>query len=443
MGKRNRRRRRETQQHRPGHTGGGPTPGRRRLRSVDDPQFAAHEFSCLADAVARGQLAVADEIVAGLIRAPGAARAASTALRAAAGAAWERGWQPADLVHCFGRKQSGPHRRLLVRVVVAEAGEWRRHPQADPGWLQQVDDLEGDLSRAAGRGCLLTDWAAAEGIDGLDALLRAAELVGALWSAPGLPPAGDPPSAWGRAPAPPHRAAPAGAGAGAGIDQRILSRVRALLAKAESTEFAPEAEAFTDKAQELMARYAIDHALVSAGGGDPWGERPISRRVLIHDPYAKGKASLLARVAGANRCQSVWCRDVGFCTVFGFPTDLSVTDVLYTSLVSQCSKAMLAASKGVTSPRSFRESFVLSFAVHIGDRLQAATAATVRQATADHGDALLPVLASRDARVEAARQEAFPHSRQRQSRIVDRRGWLAGQAAAELAHLDTGKRITR
>ncbi|MDP9441581.1 MAG: DUF2786 domain-containing protein, partial [Actinomycetota bacterium] len=49
------------------------------------------------------------------------------------------------------------------------------------------------------------------------------------------------------------------------IDDRILSRVRALLAKAESTEFAPEAEAFTEKAQELMARYAIDDPVLSRG----------------------------------------------------------------------------------------------------------------------------------------------------------------------------------
>ena len=37
-------------------------------------------------------------------------------------------------------------------------------------------------------------------------------------------------------------------------DEKVLGRVRALLAKAESTTFPEEAEALTAKAQELMAR---------------------------------------------------------------------------------------------------------------------------------------------------------------------------------------------
>jgi hypothetical protein len=48
-------------------------------------------------------------------------------------------------------------------------------------------------------------------------------------------------------------------------DPRVLEKVRALLAKAESSEFDAEAEAFTAKAQELMARHSIDHALLAMG----------------------------------------------------------------------------------------------------------------------------------------------------------------------------------
>ena len=43
-----------------------------------------------------------------------------------------------------------------------------------------------------------------------------------------------------------------------GADPKITERVRALLAKAESTTFPDEAEAFTAKAQELIAQHAID-----------------------------------------------------------------------------------------------------------------------------------------------------------------------------------------
>jgi hypothetical protein len=222
----------------------------------------------------------------------------------------------------------------------------------------------------------------------------------------------------------------------------VLTRVRALLAKAESTEFEPEAEALTAKAQELMARYAIDAALVAEGAGGG-ADRPGMRRVLIHDPYAKGKATLLNSVAVANRCEAVWSKEEGFCTVIGFPTDLAVTDVLFTSLVSQCSAAMQHASRGVRGARTFRDSFVLAFAVRIGTRLRVGADATVAEAAAERGASLLPVLAARHDRVEAVRDEAFPRLRSAGVRSVDPRGWAAGEAAADVARLDSGRAVGR
>src|SRR5438045_2689314 len=70
---------------------------------------------------------------------------------------------------------------------------------------------------------------------------------------PALPPA---------LPAAPRVGADGPSAADAGIDDRMLAKVRALLAKAESTEFTDEADALTAKAQELMTRYSIDRALV-------------------------------------------------------------------------------------------------------------------------------------------------------------------------------------
>lgn len=473
MGKRNRRRRR------PGENRGRttPRPGPRRS-AFDDHVFdhrgdhglaAGQGFAFLAEALAHEDHARADLIVDAIGGRwhRGVSEAASASLRAATSVAWERGWQPADLVHAVGRKLAAPERRLLVAAVTAEAATWRAHPAADAGWIDQIDDLEADLPAGAGAAQpaglfavadaesaepagpaagpspgFVAGWAAAEALDTLDALVRSATLVGLLWRLPTLPPIGDPPSAWGaraagRAPARDTRRAPAG------VDERILNRIRALVAKAESTEFTPEAEALMAKAQELSARYSIDQALLSCdrSGGAGGGEVPRSRRVLIHDPYAKGKSYLLAQVAVANRCQAVWSKELGFSTVFGFATDLAVTDILYTSLVSQCSAAMVVASRGVTSPRSFRDSFVVSFAIHIGERLAEATKATVEEARATHGDSLLPVLAVRDEAVGEARDQAFPHLRPNRMRISDERGWSAGQAAAELARLEVGRAV--
>ncbi len=102
-----------------------------------------------------------------------------------------------------------------------------------------------------------------------------------------------PPSEWGSERL--HRGA-----AGRHLDEPILAKVRALLAKAESTSFEHEADALTAKAQELMARYAIDEAVANAVGGGR-KETPSLRRVPVDDPYANPKSSLLAVVSSANK----------------------------------------------------------------------------------------------------------------------------------------------
>src|SRR5262249_11766348 len=121
-------------------------------------------------------------------------------------------------------------------------------------------------------------------------------------------------------------------------DPRILDKVRALLAKAESTGFAEEAEALTAKAQQLMARHSIDEALLAAREGAR--DEPAGCRVGIDSPYELAKASLLDVVAGANRCRSVWAKSLGFATVIGFQPDLDAVELLYTSLLVQATSAM-------------------------------------------------------------------------------------------------------
>jgi len=84
----------------------------------------------------------------------------------------------------------------------------------------------------------------------------------------------------------------------------LLDRVRKLLAKAEAEGVTPpEAEAFTAKAAELMARYGIDRARLAATRPDT--DRPGSRIIDIANPWAQVRAHLLAGLAGAMRCQCV------------------------------------------------------------------------------------------------------------------------------------------
>src|SRR2546423_10085832 len=87
-------------------------------------------------------------------------------------------------------------------------------------------------------------------------------------------------------------------------DDAILAKVRKLLAKAENEACTPaEAEAFTVKAAELIAKYGIDRALLAET--DPTSDRVGDRVVVMDAPYARDKAALLSTVAYALRCQVV------------------------------------------------------------------------------------------------------------------------------------------
>jgi len=357
-------------------------------------------------------------------------------------ACWDRGWQPADLTHVVGRRLKTEHRRVLAEIVALEAVPYVYAVNADPHWLAQVDAVTPTTAPPDRHG-LLAHWTASRG-DTTVAVQVAVETLGMLWRLPAQPRLCPPPSAWDEAPTPPNgsRWRTAGPdrshrGPVGGTDPKVTQRVRALLAKAESTDFPEEAEAFTAKAQELIARHAIDQAMLEAGADEP-GLGAAGRRLLVDDPYAKAKSLLLNEVVAANRCSSVWHPDFSMSTVFGQPGDLDAVELLFTSLLTQATAAMVTAGRtaGTQSrERSFRQSFLVAFASRIGERLRAATAMAVDDARARHGDSVLPVLADSEATALAARTEAFPRLRTQRISTSNYQGWVAGQAAADAAHL--------
>ncbi len=261
-----------------------------------------------------------------------------------------------------------------------------------------------------------------DGLDGADDVRPAVEVLGVLLRLPSLPPL------------------PATTQVDEG-QAKVLAKVRGLLAKAESTTFPQEAEALSAKAQELMARHAIDHALASAGARP---EEPSGRRIPLQDPYADAKSLLLGAVARANRCQSIHVVQLAHATVLGFESDLMAVEVLFTSLLVQASRAMLAA--GRDDPRSrqrgFRSSFLSAYATRIGQRLEDSTADQVADVDAGEGGRLLPVLAARRDAVEDAVDAMFGDGLvSRHTRISDPRGWVAGHAAADVADLAVGPEV--
>lgn len=226
----------------------------------------------------------------------------------------------------------------------------------------------------------------------------------------------------------------------------LLSKIRRLLAKAESTEFSEEADACTAKATELMHRHRIDQAAVEARTGLSKGSDVTSRRWWIEAPYVEAKAVLVDVVATANGCRAV--RDeLGFVTVVGSLGDLELSEVLFTSLLVQATNQMAiagrTASPGAVGPvtkrkrnPSFRRSFLIAYATRIEARLADAERSATRAATAELGCDFLPVLAREHRRVEDAVARLFGELTTTTIRVTDAAGFLAGTAAADLADLN-------
>lgn len=347
----------------------------------------------------------------------------------ALGSAWAKGWQPRDVDWALGRDDRTT-RVVLRRAILAEAatsaGPGRAVP---PSWRAQLDAIAAELPAAP------DPWAALVAAVASVPVFPCNMLRVGLETLADVPAFTAPPSAWGRAGSGP---APAGEAPTA-----VLEKVRALLAKAESTEFEAEAAAFTAKAQELITRHSIDVVLIAAGRDGGAGRPPVTgRTVHVEDPYAKEKWFLLSTVAEANGCRTIYSPGYRIVTCFGLPDDLEAVELLYTSLLLQSTTAMLAAGaprligrRSSSAKASFRRSFLLAFSQRIGVRLDEARQAAETQASTDHGRDVLPVLASRDAAVTAAVDEAFPRTRRSRFTVGDAAGAAAGDAAGARASL--------
>ncbi len=273
------------------------------------------------------------------------------------------------------------------------------------------------------------------------------QLLALLLRARRQPPLLPPPSAWAATNSGSAYARPAAAGTGE-VDAKALKTIRALLAKAEATTFEAEAEAFTAKAQELMARYSIDAAVLAAaatGDAGRLARGTEARRVHIDDPYADEKVSLLANIGHVNGVRCVWSSESGFATAVGFPVDLQLTEVLYTSLLVQATRAAAHATADRADLRtpSFRRAFLMAFAERVGERLEATTRHVAEEAEHDYGSSLLPALAHRQAQVDATYDELFPGAVPMQQRRLNAAGYYAGRAAGDRADIGAGKPLPR
>jgi hypothetical protein len=218
----------------------------------------------------------------------------------------------------------------------------------------------------------------------------------------------------------------------------LLERVRKLLAKAEADGTTPaEAEAFTVKAAELMARYGIDRALLAAARPDT--DRPGSRMIDVDNPWSQVKAQLLGGLASAIRCACVQLPRSGTGArihVFGYASDLERAEILYTSLLIQMAHGLAATPvpPNVRSVRAYRRSWLLGFTSAVVARVREAEERAA--ATAAHepvtGRSTALVLADRETVVRRECARAYPVTRKMRVTYTGtgyRDGYSEGQRA--------------
>ena len=193
--------------------------------------------------------------------------------------------------------------------------------------------------------------------------------------------------------------------AGVDADDDQVRRVAALLAKAEGTANAQEAEAYLAKAALVAQRHSVDMA-VAAMGADARRTEPTHRMLSIGEPRKRLNPLLITLLVRIAHPWGVRV-DIGpgstYAIVYGMPADLDrIESVFATASAMMVARAHAHVRSGAWRGTTYRppeggpsrpvtaavarNAFVLGFLTRLGSNLQAAQeAARAGAAAAPHG----------------------------------------------------------
>jgi len=222
-----------------------------------------------------------------------------------------------------------------------------------------------------------------------------------------------------------------------GADRSLVARVRKLLDKAAATSNVHEADAFSRKAAELVARHRIDPDALLDPADDDLGLREVP---LGRGPYVRARLALLMAVAEEHDARVVFsATPTGtIAYVAGYRSDLDVVEVMYHSLHTQAASRMARERRATgAATLAHRRAFLFGFADQVGKLLeQARTTARVEAGPTVDGAGIALARRERGERVEGYLGDRFPRLRSaRTPRRADLGGWVAGSNAAAGADL--------
>lgn len=225
------------------------------------------------------------------------------------------------------------------------------------------------------------------------------------------------------------------------VPESLVQRVRKLLDKAEATTNVHEAEAFSQKAAQLVALHRISPERLQAveRGDDELGIVEIN---VGRGAYVRARLALLVAVSQPHDVRIVFqSTPVGtIAFAAGFRRDLDVVEMLYESLHQQASAQMAEIKRGSgAATQRYRRSFLFGFADRVG--------LILKEAKSKAEDAVAPAAASStELAIRERREEVDGYVRESWGRVrtaaaprsVGPDGWHSGYQAAE--HADVGRK---
>lgn len=231
-----------------------------------------------------------------------------------------------------------------------------------------------------------------------------------------------------------------------------IGTIRALLAKAESSEFESEAEALRERAFQLMAKFGIEQAMLASKVVSDLEATKVL--IVIKGPYHARRVMLLTALAKAMRCRTVVVVPVlkrGQKTpdspvyVYGMPSDVERVKLMFESLDLQMADALtksLSDKPARVHGRTWSVNFISSFASEVYRRVnQAERDAESSEVT--HGSGKFEVvLADNESKVHSLFEKENPNSfKTTHSSTSSSAGWSAGSKAGANAALGNAQGV--
>ncbi|MFV0495862.1 DUF2786 domain-containing protein [Mycobacterium sp.] len=191
-------------------------------------------------------------------------------------------------------------------------------------------------------------------------------------------------------------------------DDKMLSRISALLRQAEGTDNPHEADAFLSAAQRLATAASIDLAVArSHSATRSPAQAPTQRTITIGTAGTRGLRTyvqLFVLIASANDVRCDIATNSAFLYAYGFAEDIDAAHALYASLVVQmvrASDAYLATGAHRPTPTiTARLNFQLAFGARVGQRLAEAREQARQEVSRDRERAPGTAIALRNKELE-------------------------------------------